>query len=37
MKDYFKRIRCRDGFKRLEMPNRKARAIAKRELKKDGV
>lgn len=34
MKDYFKRIRVRDGFKRLEVSNKTARTRAKQELKK---
>jgi len=34
MRDYFKKIRCRDGYARLDMTNKRARAIAKREMKK---
>lgn len=35
MKDYFKRMRCRDGYCRLDCTNKIARARAKRELKKE--
>ncbi len=34
MRDYFKRVRCREKFNRLDMTNKTARAIAKRELRK---
>ena len=34
MRDYFKRIRCHDGFNRLYTPNKQTRQRAKREVKK---
>lgn len=35
MRDYFKTVRCRRKFTRLDMNNKTARTIAKRELKKE--
>ena len=35
MRDYFKTVRCRKKFARLDMTNKTARTIAKRELKKE--
>lgn len=35
MRDYFKRIRCHDGFCRFDNPNKTARTRAKREVKKE--
>ena len=34
MRDYFKRIRCHEGFNRLYISNKQTRARAKREVKK---
>ena len=34
MKDYFKRIRCHEGFNRLYISNKITRQRAKREVKK---
>ena len=34
MRDYFKRIRCHDGFNRLYTPNKQTRQRVKREVKK---
>ena len=34
MRDYFKRIRCHDGFNRLYTPNKQTRQRTKREVKK---
>lgn len=35
MRDYFKKIRCRKKFCRLNMKNKTARSIAKRELRNE--
>ena len=35
MKDYFKRIRCHDGYCRFDINNKIARTRAKREVKKE--
>ena len=35
MRDYFKRIRCHEGFNRLYAPNKQTRQKAKREVKKE--
>ena len=35
MRDYFKRIRCHEGFNRLYIPNKQTRQRAKREVKKE--
>ncbi len=35
MKDYFKRIRCHDGYCRLDYTNKIVRTRAKREAKKE--
>lgn len=34
MRDYFKRIRCRDKYTRFDYSNRRARSRAKRDLRK---
>jgi len=35
MRDYFKRVRCRDGYCRMDCTNKVARQRAKREMRKE--
>jgi len=35
MRDYFKRVRCRDGYCRMDCTNKVARQRAKREIRKE--
>jgi len=35
MRDYFKRVRCRDKYARFDYSNKRTRARAKRDLRKE--